>query len=134
MSGRALLLAAAAILSGCASSASAPQIVIKVNAPRTVNGGRPMQMLVRNVDGATFSSESYPAAAAKVVTPDPSVLRSEVIYPGANLSISLAKPDKGDLAVYFFFLTPGPEWKVLLPPPFDSSVRIQLGSDRVQAR
>ena len=133
MTARALLVAAAALLlGGCASSGS--QMTIRVEAPKNLNGGLPMQMLVRNVDSATFSAESYPTAATKVVTPDPTVLKSEVVYPGAGVSVSLAKPDKGEVAVYFFFLTPGPEWKVLLPRPFDSSVQIRLGSDRVEAR
>jgi hypothetical protein len=126
-----LIIAAGALL-GCSSSAS--QLTIKVDVPRAVNDGLPMQMLVRNVDGATFSAESYPAAATKVVTPDATVIKSEVVYPGASFSLSLAKPEKGELAVYFFFLTPGPEWKVLLPRPFDRPVQIRLGRDRVEAR
>lgn len=108
-------------------------MTITVDAPKTVNRGLPMQMVVRNVDGATFSAESYPAAAAKVVAPDESVLRSAVVYPGASLSVSLTPPEKGALAVYFFFLEPGAEWKLLLSRPFDKTVTIRLGRDRIES-
>jgi hypothetical protein len=127
----ALFLVAMALL-GCSSSAS--QLTVKVEAPPSVNGGLPMQMLVRNVDSATFSGESYPTAAAMVVTPDPTVMKSEVVYPGVSFSLSVAKPEKGDIGLYFFFLTPGSEWKVLLPRPFDKPLQIRLGKDRVEAR
>lgn len=126
----ALFAAAAAVVTGCSSSG----LTLKVEAPKTVNNGLPMQMLVRNVDGATFSSESYPVAAAKVVTPDASVLKSEVVYPGSTLSLSLSKPEKGELAVYFFFLSPGPEWKTILSRPYSKTIEIRLGADRIQTR
>ena len=124
-------LVAGAVVTGC-SSGAANGMNINVEAPRSVNGGLPMRMLVRNLDSATFVAESYPAAAAKVVTPDPTVLKSEVVYPGVNLSVSVTKPEKGELGVYFFFTTPGPEWKVLLSAPFDKTVIIKLGADRIQ--
>jgi hypothetical protein len=106
---------------------------LKIHAPRTVNGGRPVQMLVRNVDSATFIAESYPTAATKVVTPDPTVLKAGVVYPGSDLSLSVTKPEKGELGVYFFFFAPGTEWKMLLSRPFDSAVDIHLGADRIES-
>ena len=88
-----------------------------------------------NVDSATFIAESYPTAATKVVIPDPTVLKAGVIYPGSDLSLSVANPEKRESSVSIsFFFAPGTELgRCCLSRPFDSAVNIHLGSrpDRV---
>ena len=59
-------LALLALLSGC--SAKAPNLLVR--APKDVNGGKPVYMLVRAVEEASFGVDSYRSVAARVSAPD----------------------------------------------------------------
>lgn len=128
------LLAACAVavllLSGCA--AKTPSLVVQ--APGNVNGGRPVYMLMRTVEEAKFTVDSYGSVAARVSTPDDSVVRTEVIYPGTLSSFPLSSPAKGQLAVYFLFGSPTGDWKMLLDKQLPQAMSIKLGKDQIEAK
>lgn len=103
-----------------------------VDAPPTANQGLPVYMLVRTVDDKAYLGQSYQVVAAKVTEPDPSVLRSLVIYPDSRVEVRVKKPDKGGMAVYFLFTAPGERWKTLLPQPLPLSVALRLESNQIK--
>lgn len=124
-------LALAALLVGCGSSQAKPPRLV-VQAPRDVNDGKPVYMMLRAVDEATFAAESYQAVAAKVVTPDDSVLLAEAIYPSTSPSFEVTPPEKKALGVYFFFTRPGGPWRKLLTAPLPKETTIELERDRIK--
>jgi len=66
-------------LGGCATG----QINLQVKSPAGTNLGRPMYMLIRQVDPKQFANETYPEVAARIGSTDPVVLHTAVIYPGS---------------------------------------------------
>ena len=117
-----------ALSGGC--SGTSP-MKIKVTAPENANGGRPVYMLLRTVDDATFAADSYGGVAPKVVAPDATVLKYQVIYPSSAPVIEVTQPEKGDVGVYFFFTNPTAEWKTLVKRPFAHKIEIALGQNQI---
>jgi hypothetical protein len=117
-----------ALLSGC--GAKTPNLMVR--APKYVNGGKPVYMLVRAVEEASFTVDSYRAVAARVATPDDSVVLTEVIYPGTLSSFPLSVPAKGQIAVYFLFRSPTGDWKVLLDKALPKEPSIKLGQYQIE--
>ena len=126
----ALLLSGLIALSGCAPS----PLKIGVQSAATMNQDRPLYMVVRNVDQKTFLTESYQTVANQVITPDPSVVQSEVVFPGSKHELEMPKQSKTPVAVYFLFTTPAPgtSWKILIDQPLPDRVDLQLGVDGIE--
>lgn len=118
----------AALLSGCGSKT--PSLMVR--APKDVNGGKPVYMLVRSVEEANFTVDSYRSVAARVAAPDDSVVLTEVIYPGTLSSFPLNVPAKGQIAVYFLFRSPTGDWKVLLDKTLPEAPSIKLGKYQIE--
>ncbi len=118
----AICVLASALLMGCGKKSN---MVLHVS-PRA-NDGRPIYMMLRAVNEAAFIKDSYQDVAARVATPDESVLATEVLYPNTNRTIELSVPAKGKIAVYFFFTSPTGDWKLLLdnPPPKSTSIVVR---------
>lgn len=121
---------AAAVLAGCGSKGQN----LVVEAPNNVNGGKPVYMVVRAVDGAKFAADSYKNITEKVATPDDSVVLTEVIYPGTQPSFAISEPAKGQIAVYFLFSSPSGDWRTLLDKPLPKAVSIKLSRDQIDTR
>ena len=99
---RLMVLAAALLASGCASTS----VSLSVKAPPGTNLGRPMYMLVREVDTKQYANEAYSEVAAKVGAPDHKVLQTAVIYPGTIQRFQVKAPKDGAVAVSFLFTAP----------------------------
>jgi hypothetical protein len=125
------LLFATCIAAGTAGCAH--DLVLSVEAPRDLNGERPVRMLVRAVDRHDFVTESYGAVAEKVVNRDDSVLLSAPIYPDIIHEAKIKRPSDKSIAVYFFFTAPGAQWKTLLETPLPDGAEIRLASDSIRA-
>ncbi len=123
-------LAAAAVLAGCSSN----KLKIEVSSSAETNEGRPFYTVIRQVEQATYVTDSYEAVAAKVFAnpPDPSVLRSEVIYPGQTAELTVTKPEVLPIAVYFLFSQPGERWKMSKVQPLPSSIDIELEKNQIK--
>jgi len=120
-------LAALALLSGC----SASKISLSIKSPPGTNLGRPMYMLVRQVDPKQYANEAYSEVAAKVGAPDNSVLQTAVIYPGTIQRFQVKAPTEGALAVSFLFTAPDGNWQLLLSPPAPTAVDVELTVSRI---
>ncbi|WPB82043.1 hypothetical protein KYC5002_23385 [Archangium violaceum] len=120
-------LAALALLSGCGAS----QISLNVKSPPGTNLGRPMYMLVRQVDPKQYANEAYSEVASKVGAPDNTVLQTSVIYPGTIQRFQVKAPAEGALAVSFLFTAPDGNWQLLLSPPMTNAVDIELTVSRI---
>lgn len=120
-------LAALVLLSGCAAG----RININVKSPPGTNLGRPMYMLVRQVDPKQYANEAYSEVAAKVGAPDNTVLQTSVIYPGTIQRFQVKTPAEGALAVSFLFTAPDGNWQLLLSPSVTSAVDIELTVSRI---
>ena len=123
-------LVAAAVLAGCSSN----KLKIEVSSSAETNEGRPFYTVIRQVEQATYVTDSYEAVAAKVFAnpPDPSVLRSEVIYPGQTAELTVTKPEVLPIAVYFLFSQPGERWKMSKVQPLPSSIDIELEKNQIK--
>jgi hypothetical protein len=121
-------LLVALFASGCAHD-----LVLSVESPRDLNGERPVRMLVRAVDRHEFVTESYGQVAEKVVNRDDTVLLSAPIYPDIIHEAKVKRPSDKSVAVYFFFTSPGAQWKTLLETPLPDGAEIRLTSDSIRA-
>jgi hypothetical protein len=134
------VLAAVVALAGCggkgkkgaaAGGQGKPTVSFAVAPWRTSNHGRPMHALVRLVTLKQFVEDQYANVAQLVVNPDESVLASFVVFPGIDQSITIDRPAKGALAVYFLFTgASGTTWKQLYDSP-PSKIRLELGEDEI---
>ena len=117
----------ALLLGACAPST----INLNIKSPPGTNLGRPMYMLVRQVDPKEYANEAYSEVAAKVGDPDNTVLQTAVIYPGTIQRFKLKAPKEGAVAVSFLFTAPDGNWQLLLSPPTPSAVDIELSTSRI---
>lgn len=108
-------LVTALLLGAAAAGCGAPKVSLAVRPDDALNERRPTYLLVRNVDAKTYREEAYETAAAKVMSPDDSVLQTAVIFPDTPQDLRVTLPEKGQIAVYVFFYRPRGDWKVLLP-------------------
>ncbi|QRK06982.1 hypothetical protein JQX13_44145 [Archangium violaceum] len=123
-----LVALAALLLGGCLPG----HVTLSIKSPPGTNHGRPLYMIVRTVDPKQYSTESYNDVAAKVISPDESVLQADVIYPGTFQNIKVKVPKAASVAVSFLFTAPNGSWQMLLNEPLPSSVDIELMEGRIQ--
>lgn len=116
---------------GCGSSA----LTIYVESEPTVNSGRPFYMLVRAVEQKDYVSEDYQTVAGRVfATADKNMLKTEVVLPGREMEVSVAREETLPVAIYFLFTTPGERWKVLLEQPLPDSVEFTLDAHQIKGQ
>jgi hypothetical protein len=120
-------LAALLLLGGCAAS----QINLSIKSPPGTNLGRPMYMLIRQVDSKQYANEAYSEVAARVGAPDNTVLQTAVIYPGTIQRFQVKTPKEGAVAVSFLFTAPDGNWQLLLSPPAPTAVDVELTVSRI---
>ncbi|WP_375759423.1 hypothetical protein [Corallococcus exercitus] len=131
MKGRGVRLAAGLVTAVVAGSCAAPSLTVNVKAPAGTNQGRPLYMLVRTVSKTTMT-EGYADVAAKVISPDESVLQTVVIYPSRTKQVKIPLPPEQAVAVSFLFTTPNGAWQALLDVPVPRSVDIELQESRIR--
>lgn len=132
MSARSARFTALGVLLLLASGCGASKVNLNVKSPPGTNLGRPMYMLVRQVDTKQYANEAYSEVAAKVGTPDNTVLQTAVIYPGTIQRFQVKVPQEGGpVAVSFLFTAPDGNWQLLLSPPLPSAVDVELTVSRI---
>ncbi len=126
-----LALGALAGASGCASSST---MTIRIAPAPETNDGLPFYAVVRTVEQAAYVTDTYDAVASRVFAnpADPSVVRTEVIYPGVEKEIEVEKPKALPLGIYFLFTNPGERWKTSVRQPVPDSVEIELAKNEIQ--
>lgn len=134
------IAAVVAALAGCGGSknksaaggsASKPTVTISVAPSPTSNHSRPLHALVRTVNLKQFAEEPYATVAQLVVSPDESVLAAFVVFPGIDQAVTIDKPAKGALAVYFLFTdATGTTWKQLYDSP-PAKIQLELDEDEI---
>jgi hypothetical protein len=125
-----LALATALVLcAGCAQT-----VRIQVNAPKETNKGEILYMMVRATEDEALIAEDYETAASRVFASpqDPSVRKVMAILPGKAINISVPRPEKERLALYFFFTQPGKHWKVPFEQPLPAEVSVELGTHEIK--
>lgn len=105
---------------------------LRIKAPPGTNQGRPLYMLVRKVDAKQYALESYADVSARVVQADPSVVHSEIIYPGTLRRLQVPAPADSSLAVSFLFTSPDGRWQEFLNTPLPPSLEVELSEGRIQ--
>lgn len=126
----AFALAAGTAASGCSST----QCELTVQSKPETNGGKPFYALVRAVEQATFVTDGYDSIAARVFPnpPDPTVLSSEVVYPGIKAKLTFKKPEGVPIGIYFLFTQPGERWKISKVQPLPNSMSIELDKNSIK--
>jgi hypothetical protein len=122
------VLLAAVLGGGC----FAPHLTVNVKAPPGTNQGRPLYMVIRSVVPKTYLAEGYADVAAKVITPDESVLQTAVIYPSRSRQVRVPVPPEKAVAISFLFTTPNGAWQALLDMPVPDSIDIELQESRIR--
>ena len=125
---RLAILLLSGLLFGCTSTSR-----VYVRSTSQTNDGNTLYMMVRSADRAT-AAENYQDVAAKLFSepPDPSVLSSQPLFPGNSASITLEDSAKKDVVIYFFFTSPGANWRLPLPKPLPAEVYIDLGPNQIE--
>lgn len=97
------------------------------------NKGRPMSVLVRRIDEQQYRGEPQASAAALVIRPDASVLKSWLIEPTKKGSRAfwVKSPKDKPLGIYFFYTSRTASWKLWLPPPLPWRITVPLGPSGV---
>lgn len=108
---------------------SGDKVTLAIATDRSTNGGRPFRVVVRAIDYKTYLEDTYAGIAAMVMTPDDSVQAMEVIHPGHDTRVEVAKPEQDSLAIYFLFTNPSASWKTYLDKPV--STKLALDTDGV---
>jgi hypothetical protein len=131
MKDRGVRLAAGLVTAVVVGSCGSPSLTVNIKAPAGTNQGRPLYMLVRTVSKTTMT-EGYADVAAKVITPDDSVLQTVVIYPSRTKQVKVPLPPEQAVAVSFLFTTPNGAWQALLDVPVPKTVDIELQESRIR--
>ena len=105
---------------------------LKVTSEPTTNNEAPFYMVVRSVDSKAFLVESYGDVAPKVVTPDNTVLKSVLLYPGTPATVWVKVPKKAGVGVYFLFTAPSEPWRILFEEPVPSTADLELQGNRLR--
>jgi hypothetical protein len=131
---RALSLAFVGALLVAVSGCSSPSCDLVVESTAETNGGKPFYAVVRAVEQATFVTDGYDSIAARVFAnpPDPTVLSSDVIYPGIKAKLTFKKPDGGTVGVYFLFSQPSERWKISKVQPLPNTIDIGLDKNTIK--
>ncbi|WP_434391459.1 hypothetical protein [Melittangium boletus] len=122
-----LVALAALVLGACGPS----RINLSIKSPVGTNMGRPLYMLVRQVDPKQYANEAYSEVASRVGSPDETVLQTSVIYPGTIQRFQVKAPKDGSVAVSFLFTAPDGNWQLLLSPPLSRAVDVELATSRI---
>lgn len=102
----------------------------------TANDGRPLYLMVREVNKKTFLTEYYDEVANLLHAENRNevLLGWSLILPGQRKEVKIPKPEESDIAVYGMFTDPGSSWKVRIPVPFRKNYVIKVeGNNLVQA-
>lgn len=141
----AALVAGALALSGCASSSASAESALDgaqaqssrltVRSAPATNSGNVLYMMVRRLDAkAAVLAQSYEETAALLSAPgeDDTVLAVRPIFPGRPATLTVQSAEDDHVFAYFFFTSPGPNWRVGLPTPLPKAVSLELGVDQVE--
>ena len=115
-------LVAVPLLAGCVPGYVR---VVLQNEPGT-NANTPFYLLVRKLDAKDFAAQPYSEVAKLLDVSDPSVLRTQLLYPGRNYRFYLKHPEKESVALYFLFTNPGGTWNLLLSRPLPMQLKASL--------
>lgn len=129
--GRALAMTA---VLACGSTGCSSSTQVYVKSTDQTNAGNTLYMMARSVDAKTVATERYQEAAAKLFASpkDPTIVSSQPVFPGNTVHLTLDGEDTKDVVLYFFFTSPGSNWRVPLRRPLPSEVYIDLGQNQVE--
>jgi hypothetical protein len=129
----ATLFAALVLLLGLAPGCSTSQISVYVDSSPETNEGRPLYMVVRAVEASKFATDTYESISRSVFArpADDTIIRADVIYPGAEREVIVEKPVDVPLSIYFLFTDPGDRWKTRVLQPVPDDVEILLGENEI---
>ena len=133
---RSILGGALALGLSLASAGCASQTKIYVQSRDQTNAGNVLHMMVRAVDAKTAATaESYQEVAAMLFADprDPSILSSEPIIPGRMVTVSVAQEKDKSIVLYFFFTSPGDNWRIQVANPLPAEVYIGLGVSQIES-
>lgn len=92
------------------------------------NNGRPLYVLVREVNKKMFLTEYYDDVAALLHAENrnEALLGWALIVPGESNEFKVTRPEGSDIAVYGMFTEPGTNWKMRVQVPLRKSYTISV--------
>lgn len=119
-------------LTGCGKKV--PVIKFKVKSNDSVNGGQPVYLLIRTINGPEFVTDDY-QTIVDFFNESPmnnTVISTEFIIPGGTKKFTVKKPDDSNIAVYCMFTNPENQWKILIQKPLEKKYVIRLDNNALQ--
>ena len=89
-----------------------------------------VRFLLRHDRQGAFQFASIQGTAGQALL-EKTVLKAEVVYPGANKELVVEKPKEGGLGVYFLFTKPGEHWKTARNAPLPDKIAVTLGTNQI---
>ena len=119
-------------LSGCGKKV--PVIKFKVKADESANGGQPVYLLIRTINGPEFIADDYQTIVG-FFSESPlndTVISTKFIIPGDTKKFTVKKPDDSNIAVYCMFTNPEDQWKILIQKPLGKKYVLRLDNNAVE--
>jgi hypothetical protein len=110
-----------------------PQMTLNVKSTINTNDGQLFYLVIRTINEKQFLSDTYQAVAGMVFADpvDPSILGTQVIFPGLEQTFKIAQPVQNSVGFYFLFTAPGDQWKRMVSQPLAGYYNINIENERV---
>lgn len=115
----------------CAGGCIPGYVRLSISSRPNSNGGKPVYVLVRAAERKVFAAESYADVAARLDSPDATVLRAQMLRPGAKQTMYIKKPDKVSLGVFVLFTAPGGPWAAVVDSPLPARLALELAGSQI---
>ncbi|MCG8472678.1 MAG: hypothetical protein MI742_12620 [Desulfobacterales bacterium] len=125
------------LLAGGVGCGKKKMVSLHIIPDANANDGRPLYVMVREVNKNTFLTEYYDQVASMLHAEnrDEALLGWSLILPGKRKEFQIPRPKEADLAVYGMFTDPGSNWKMRIQVPFKKKYTIKVqGNNLVEVR
>lgn len=121
------------ILAGSVGCAGKKYAYVHMTSYPDSNNGRPVYVLVRDVEKKNFLVDYYGDIAGLIYAGkrDESVLGWVMVEPGKKTELKVVRTEGSEFAIYGMFTEPGDNWKLWVPAPLKKSYRVFIGKNNL---
>ena len=122
------------IMAGMTGCSSKKKVTFLITSEPGSNNGRPVYVLVREVNRKDFFIEYYDDIADMIYADpqDDSLLNWQMFLPGEKKKVKVVTPKKSDIGIYGLFTQPGNSWKLMIPKPLEKKYRITIETNNIK--
>ncbi|WP_300671453.1 type VI secretion lipoprotein TssJ [Desulfoluna sp.] len=118
---------------GCSNK---KKITFHITSEPDINDGRPLYLVVREVNRKDFLIEYYDDIADMIYSDpdDESLLFWRMLLPGEKKKIKVLRPEKTEIGIYGMFTQPGNSWKLMIPSPYEKKYDIVVETNNIRLK